>query len=120
MKTITIHRLALQFDAGQITHGTSEEQAAQAIALVNTVLQRESFGLSAQLIATRDEIEVESATEPPCEACDGLGWRQFNVGNDSSPQYEIQRCDACERYDNDQAAKEAAARAAECFITPQK
>jgi hypothetical protein len=60
MKAITIHRLSLQFDAGQITHGTPEEQTAQAISLINTVLQREPFGLAAQLIATRDEIEVES------------------------------------------------------------
>ena len=100
--------------------GCPEEQAAQAIALINTVLQREPFGLAAQLIATRDEIEVESTTEPSCEACGGVGWRQFNVGNDQSPQYEIQRCDECGRYDSDQAATEAAARAAECFITPQK
>ncbi len=97
MKSITVHRLSLQFDAGQITHGTPEEQAAQAIVLINAVLQREPFGLAAQLIATRDEIKVESAAESPCEACDGVGWRQFNVGNDESPQYEIQRCDACER-----------------------
>jgi hypothetical protein len=60
MKAITIHRLSLQFDAGQITHGTPEEQAAQAISLINTVLQREPFGLSAQLFAARDEIEVGS------------------------------------------------------------
>jgi hypothetical protein len=65
MNSITIHRLSLQFDADQITHGGPEEQAAQAVALINQVLQRQPFGLSAQLIATRDEIEVESATEHP-------------------------------------------------------
>ncbi len=97
-----------------------EEQAAQAIALINIVLHREPFGLSAQLIATRDEIEVEPATKSPCEACDGVGWRQFNVGNDQSPKYEIQRCDACERYHNDQAAQEAAAREAESSTTTQR
>ena len=64
MKSITVHRLSLQFDADQITHGTHEEQAAQAIALINTVLQREPFGLAAQLIDTRDEIEVEFGPEP--------------------------------------------------------
>jgi hypothetical protein len=63
MKSITIHRLALQFDADQITHGSPEEQADQAIALINMVLQREPFGLAAQLLAARDEIEVESATD---------------------------------------------------------
>ncbi|MGA2542498.1 MAG: hypothetical protein ABSG78_13170 [Verrucomicrobiota bacterium] len=120
MNSITIHRLSLQFDAGQITHGTPEEQAAQAIILINAVLQREPFGLCAQLIATRDEIEVESATEPPCEACDDKGWLQCNVGNDQSPQSEIQRCDACEQYDSDQAAREAAAKAAESSTTIQR
>jgi hypothetical protein len=112
MKSITIHRLSLQFEADQTTHGSPEEQAAQAIALINMVLQREPFGLAAQLIATPDEIEVETLT---CEACDGKGWLQCDVGNDQSPQYEIQRCDACKRYDSDQAAQEAAARA-----TPRK
>jgi len=112
MNSITIHRLSLQFDGGQITHGTTEEQAAQAIDLINQVLQREPFGVAAQLIATQDEIEVESATEPPCEACQGTGWRQCNVGNDQSPKLEIQRCDACERYGTDQAAQEAASKAA--------
>jgi hypothetical protein len=120
MNSITIHRLSLQFDADQITHGRPEEQAAQAIALINTVLQQEPFGVAAQLIATRDEIEVEAATEPPCEACDGIGWVRCNVGNDQSPKYEIQRCAACERYDSDQAALEAAARTAESSITTQR
>jgi hypothetical protein len=106
MKSITIHRLSLQFDAGQITHGSPEEQANQAVSLINQVLQREPFGLGAQIIATPDEIEVESDS---CEACHDLGWLKCNVGNDENPQYEIQRCDACERFDNDQAAQEAAA-----------
>ena len=63
MKTITIHRLSLQFDAGQITHGNQDQQARQALELINLVLQREPFGLGAQLIATPDEIEVETTEE---------------------------------------------------------
>ena len=59
MKVITIHRLSLQFDAGQITHGSRDDQARQAVELINLILQREPFGLGAQLIAHRDEIEVE-------------------------------------------------------------
>ena len=47
MNSSTVHRLSLQFDAGQITPGRPEEQAAQAIALINAVLQREPFGLAA-------------------------------------------------------------------------
>jgi hypothetical protein len=117
MKSITVHRLSLQFDAGQISGGTPEAQADQAIAQINAILQREPFGLSAQIIATREEIEVE-LTESPCEACDGVGWRQFNVGNDQSPRYEIQRCDACEQFPSDEAAREAAAPAGETSFAP--
>lgn len=64
MKTITIHRLSLQFDVDQITHGSAGKQARQAVDLINLVLQREPFGLGAQLIAHRDEIEVETEEEP--------------------------------------------------------
>jgi hypothetical protein len=119
MNSITIHRLSLQFDADQMTQGQPIEQAIQAIDRINTVLQREPFGLAAQLIATRDEIEVESATEP-CEACDGTGWVRCNAGNDQSPQVEIQRCDACERFDSDEAAQEAAAKGDKSNITIER
>lgn len=60
MKTITIRRLDLQFDAHQVTTGSTEQQARQALELINLTLQREPFGLGAQLFAHRDEIEVES------------------------------------------------------------
>lgn len=65
MKLITIHRLSLQFDAGQITHGNRDDQARQAVNLINRILQREPFGLGAQLIAHRDEIEIESRQTDP-------------------------------------------------------
>ena len=65
MKVITIHRLSLQFDAGQITHGKRDDQARQAVDLINLILQREPFGLGAQLIAPRDEIEIESRQTDP-------------------------------------------------------
>ena len=107
MNAITIHRLSLQFDADQITSGLPEEQAVQAVDLINGFLQGQLFGLAAQLIATRDEIEVESSS---CVACEGQGWVRCNIGNDQSRQYQIQRCDACEQYDSDEAAQEAAAR----------
>ena len=60
VKTITIRRLDLQFDADQITHGSAEEQAEQAIELINLALQRKPSCMGAQLSAHRDEIEVES------------------------------------------------------------
>ena len=59
MKTITIRRLDLQFDSNQITRGSAEQQARQAVDLINLTLQREPFGLGAQLYAHPDEIEVE-------------------------------------------------------------
>ena len=61
MKVITVRRLDLQFDAGQITHGSAERQARQAVDLINLTLQREPFGLGAQIFVHRDEIEIESA-----------------------------------------------------------
>lgn len=60
MKVITIRRLDLQFDAGQVTHGSADQQARQALDLLNRAWQREPFGLGAQLYAHPDEIEVES------------------------------------------------------------
>ena len=65
MKVITIHRLSLQFDAGQITHGSRDDQARQAVDIINLILQRKPFGLGAQLIAHRDEIEIESRQIDP-------------------------------------------------------
>ena len=59
MITITIRRLDLQFDAGQITQGSPEQQVRQAVDLINLTLQREPFGLGAQLYLHPDEIEVE-------------------------------------------------------------
>ena len=65
MKAITIHRLSLQFDSGQITRGNADNQAREAVILINLILQREPFGLGAQLIVHPDEIEIEShATDP--------------------------------------------------------
>ena len=63
MKIITVRRLDLQFDAGQITHGKSAQQVDQAIQLINLTLQREPFGLGAQLFVHRDEIEIETSKE---------------------------------------------------------
>ena len=54
MKAITLHGLTLQFDAGQITHGSADDQARQAVELVNLTLQREPIGLGAQIIVHAD------------------------------------------------------------------
>jgi hypothetical protein len=47
MKVITVHRLSLQFDANQITHGGNEQQVREAVELINLTLQRGPFGLGA-------------------------------------------------------------------------
>lgn len=60
MKVIAVRRLELVFDADQLTHGSNTQQASQALELINLTLQRDPFGLGAQLIAHRDEIEVEA------------------------------------------------------------
>ena len=64
IRTITVYRLDLQFDADQITHGPASAQADRAIELINLTLQREPFGLGAQLFAHRDEIEIETYNQP--------------------------------------------------------
>jgi RNase P subunit RPR2 len=40
MKTITIRRVDVQFDADQVTQGTSEQQARQAVELIKQVSQK--------------------------------------------------------------------------------
>jgi hypothetical protein len=60
MKVITVRRIDLQFDADKIAHGNAEQQVQQAIDLLNLALQREPFGLNAQLIVHPDEIEIET------------------------------------------------------------
>lgn len=50
----------MQFDADQVTKGNNEEQVHQAVELINKVLQREPYGLCAQLLAGIYELEIES------------------------------------------------------------
>lgn len=59
MRVITITGLSLQFDADQITQGSRDDQAQQAVELVNLSLQREPFGLGAQLITPREFTNAE-------------------------------------------------------------
>lgn len=105
MKSITIHRISLQFEANQITHGTPEEQANEALDMVNTVLLREMDNFGAQIITVRDEIEVEFEE---CKSCEGRGWLAVDIGNDVAPRREVQRCGACMEYPSDYEARKAA------------
>ena len=117
MKTITVHKVSIQFDADEITAGAPEEQALQAVQKINSVLQRQPFGLNAQIYAARDEIEVEMEAGAGictiCTACGGKGWIICEVGDHEIPRPEIQRCDTCEKYTNDAVALRAVAEAAD-------
>ena len=67
--TVTVHRLSLQFDADQVTPGNELTDALAMIDRINEVLQRyDPFGLGAQIIATRDEIEVATSDDDDGEA----------------------------------------------------
>ena len=61
-RVITVHRLSLQFDnyRGDLNDKDDEELAQEAVNRINEELANSSVGreLGAQLIATRDEIEV--------------------------------------------------------------
>ena len=51
----------LQFDSDQITSGDDLEQVQQAVDHINGVLQREPYGLGAQLMVTAiDDDDVSS------------------------------------------------------------
>jgi len=49
---------------------------------------------------------------PPCEACGDKAWFFCIAEGDHPPRQEIQRCDACQEFPNDQAALEAVVKAA--------
>ena len=50
---------------------------------------------------------------PPCGACGGKGWLWCIAEGDHPSREEIQRCDACLKFANDQAALEAVVKAAQ-------
>lgn len=52
MRVITINNLTLQFDADQITHGNALQQAQAALDMINLELQRQPYGLGAQIMTT--------------------------------------------------------------------
>jgi len=59
MKTITIKNLVLQFD-GDDSDLSTKEQAENAIEQINGVLQREPYGLGAQIMSSGlDDSDIE-------------------------------------------------------------
>lgn len=63
MKIITSHRLVLQFDADQTTAGTAKAQLKQAVEQINLVLQRQPYGLGAQLTFDHDHEDSDVTIE---------------------------------------------------------
>jgi hypothetical protein len=53
-----------------------------------------------------------------CGACDGKGWLWCIAEGDHPPREEVQRCDACQKFANDQAPLEAVVKAAESQPAP--
>ena len=49
----------------------------------------------------------------PCRACNDKGWVFCIAEGDHPPREEVQRCDACQKFENDEAALEAVVKAAE-------
>jgi len=43
--------------------------------------------------------EITNAHDSECKKC--KGWDLFNIGTDQHPKYQIQKCDACDRFDSD-------------------
>lgn len=50
---------------------------------------------------------MSKSAKTKCTACGGKGWYLWDTGNDQLPRLEFQRCDVCEQYDSDLAAKKA-------------
>ena len=63
--------------------------------------------------AAIDNLPCGCDEPPPCEACRGKGWLFCIVEGDHPPRDEIQCCDACQKFENDQAALEAVVKAAQ-------
>ena len=56
--------------------------------------------------------ELSQAESGICEACGGKGWLFCIVEDDGPKRNEIERCDVCQFYENDQAALEGVVEAA--------
>lgn len=77
MRVINAGPFILQFDADEITDGSAKEQVNRAIELVNFVLQREPYGLGAQLYREGD-LEILDEDEDKDENLDTDFENDFN------------------------------------------
>lgn len=60
MKQITMSNLSIVFDGDQTTTGPAITQAMEAIKQINGVLQREPYGLAAQIAVRPEEVTVQT------------------------------------------------------------
>lgn len=59
MRVLNMAGLSLQCDADQMTQGDALAQARQALDLINLTLQREPYGLGAQIMVHASELRAE-------------------------------------------------------------
>lgn len=59
MRVLNISGLSLQCDADQVTAGDALEQARQAVEMVNLELQRQPYGLGAQIMLGASSLSAE-------------------------------------------------------------
>jgi len=59
MRVLNLAGLTLQCDADQVTRGDALAQARQAVDLINLTLQREPYGLAAQLMIDEERLLAE-------------------------------------------------------------
>lgn len=71
MQYITINNLSIQFDGTDNTDIT--KQALEAIELINLSLQRDPYGLGAQIVFVPNEITVQVEGSDACVGVDWLG-----------------------------------------------
>jgi len=57
--------------------------------------------------------ELSQSNDDACESCGGKGWLFSIIKSDGLSLNQIERCDACELYESDQAAVEAVVKCAQ-------
>ena len=84
MRRITIHTtFGLQFDADDVTSGPREHQVEQAIEMINMTLQRQPYGLGAQIMGPHWDDCPEITEEVSCDNCSE--WREIGDEDEGCP-----------------------------------
>ena len=89
MRRITVKNLVLQFDADQETYGDDRQQVLQALEAINEFLQREHYGLAAQILTTAvDNSDIESGPICPDEDEDDFDDAKTWSATDSEDDFD--------------------------------